>query len=600
MKILTKETWKLIRQNWYNLCLFELLYRGLTCPLYLRLVNRGLQFALQMAGYSYLTVENLRGFILQPWTWLMLVMIILAGMLRMTVEIAGLLTAYQGSASFHKLTPFPILWGALQKTARLLMERNWLLGLVLLLNDLMFNLLYLARMLIHVKPFSFVAQEIGQRPLYMAATAAAVILLIVVILPLSLASFSCMSEKMSFRQGIRRSRHLVQEHYREMLPALLFVNLSLAAAAFTAYALSFVATAWFVTVFTKRAMAMAVLQIVTDRVEVVLLLVAWTVSTTVNYALLLNFYRKYTGCIRPATGAEARNIQSGSSQHRRIAIGVTIVTGLSLFYIFTLVRNGFSITDGLLAQVQITAHRGNSRQAPENTIPAFAAAMDELADMAELDVQLTADGEVVLGHDSTLKRVAGISRSIGSMTWEELQTVDVGSSFSEAFSGETIPRLADVMEFCKGRLDLNIELKNVGKNSELPDKVAALIQEYVMEEQCVVTSTSLNYLRRMEELLPEVRTGYIVAAAYGKVYSIEDVDFISIRSNFVNRSLVEQMHEQGKAVHVWTVNSKSEVERLCLLGVDNIITDYPAMAREVAYRDETTETLMEYLRLIFR
>jgi glycerophosphoryl diester phosphodiesterase len=48
------------------------------------------------------------------------------------------------------------------------------------------------------------------------------------------------------------------------------------------------------------------------------------------------------------------------------------------------------------------------------------------------------------------------------------------------------------------------------------------------------------------------------------------------------------------------VNTKSEVERLCLLGVDNIITDYPAMAREIAYRDEATETLMEYLRMVFR
>jgi glycerophosphoryl diester phosphodiesterase len=600
MKILTKETWNLIRQRWYHVFLFELLYRGLTCPIYLRLASRGLQSALQVAGYSYLTVENLRGFLLQPYTWVMLILIGFAGMLRMTVEIAGLMTAYQGSATFHKLAPFPVLWGAVQKTAGLLAEHNWMLGLVLLLDDTVMNLFYLARMLTHVKPASFVAQEIRQKPAYLVLSVLLVVLLIIAVLPTVFAGFSCMLEKLPFRSGMRRSRRLYAAHWREIFSALLILNLLLAAGAYAIYALTFVAAAVFVTVFTKRALAMAVLLTVTDRLEAMELLAAWTVSTTVNFALLSVLYKKYTGYGENSSHASTERIIPGSRKHHRIAIGVTVVTGLSLFYIFTLVRNGFKVTEGVLTEVQITAHRGNSRQAPENTIAAFQAAMDELADMAELDVQLTVDGEVVLGHDASLKRVAGINRPISSMTWSELEHVDVGSWFSKDFAGETIPRLADVMEFCKGRMDLNIELKNVGRSSELPDKVADLIQEYEMEEQCVVTSTSLSYLHRMEQRNPQIRTGYILAAAYGKVYSIEDVDFISIRSGFVNRSLVEQMHEQGKAVHAWTVNTKSEVERLCLLGVDNIITDYPAMAREIAYRDEATETLMEYLRMVFR
>ena len=94
-----------------------------------------------------------------------------------------------------------------------------------------------------------------------------------------------------------------------------------------------------------------------------------------------------------------------------------------------------------------------------------------------------------------------------------------------------------------------------------------------MEDQCVITSVKLGYLERVKEMAPELRTGYILAAAYGTYYDNEYIDFISIRSSFVGRKLVEAAHEKGKAVHVWTVNSKTEIEQMKLLGVDNIITD---------------------------
>lgn len=116
----------------------------------------------------------------------------------------------------------------------------------------------------------------------------------------------------------------------------------------------------------------------------------------------------------------------------------------------------------------------------------------------------------------------------------------------------------------------------------------------------MVTSASFGYLKQVKELAPQIRTGYIISAAYGNFYSSETVDFISIRSSFVDERLVENVHSQGKAVHVWTVNQKGEIERLRLLGVDNIITDYPILAREIIYREEATETLLEYLHMVFR
>lgn len=156
------------------------------------------------------------------------------------------------------------------------------------------------------------------------------------------------------------------------------------------------------------------------------------------------------------------------------------------------------------------------------------------------------------------------------------------------------------MEYCKGRISINIEIKDLGTGSTLPDKVVELIQKHQMKAQCVVTSVRFSYLSRIKELDSEIRTGYIISAAYGDYYSSDVIDFISLRSSFVSERLVEAAHERGKTVHAWTVNSKSEIERMKMLGVDNIITDYPVLVREIVYRQAATESLLEYLRLVFK
>ena len=127
-----------------------------------------------------------------------------------------------------------------------------------------------------------------------------------------------------------------------------------------------------------------------------------------------------------------------------------------------------------------------------------------------------------------------------------------------------------------------------------------LDREYGMEEQCVISSVRLSYLQRVKEACPELRTGYILPAAYGRYYENEYVDFISIRSSLVTRRLVEAAHEAGRAVHVWTVNSRADLEAMRLLGVDNLITDYPARAREILYEETAPGTLLDYLWMQLR
>lgn len=600
MKTLAKDTWLIAGQNRGNILLFELLYRGITLPIYLRFFNRGLRMALKLAGYSYLTAGNIGSFLVRPWTMLIMAVMGVVGTMMLALEIAGLITAFQGSAYYQKLTPLHILWGGLQKLTDEIWRCNWRLGLTLLMQYFLVNLLFIFRALTHVKPVNFVMQEIAKEPWLTAFLLVLVLLIMVASVPVIFTVFGCMVEQKSFSDSLQRSRSLLHGHKRRVLTLVIGCNLLVVLVVIAAYALSVFAAAVFVVVFTDKNLAMAVLLFVADRLELGLIFTGSILAVVINYAALSVVYYQYGNRRFHTERWDFQYPAKGTASRRKMAAVLCVILCTGLFYIFDLVRNGSALTDEILVETQITAHRGSSRSAPENTLSAMEAAIAELADSIELDVQLTADGVVVLGHDANLKRVAGINRAISSMTFEELRKLDVGSWFSEEFAGEQIPTLEEVMEVCRGKINLNIEIKSVGKDSELPAKVVELILQHGMEEQCVITSTSLSYLKQVKELEPALRTGYIISAAYGNFYSSEAVDFISVRSSFVDERLIENVHAQGKGVFAWTVNSKSEMERLILLGVDGIITDRPVLAREIVYREEATESLMEYLRLVFR
>lgn len=599
MKALTKDTWRMIRQNLGNVLLFELLYRGVVFPVYMRLANRVLKWTLMMAGYSYLTASNLQDFLGRPWTIAAVFAAGLSGLLLMLVEAAALITAFQGSACQQKLTPFHIFWGGLHKTAEEISRGNWLLVLSLFPHYLLVNLLLIARCLSHIRPVNFVIQEMLAMAWVPFMTGIFLLGCALISFPGIFVGFGCMADGKKFSGAWKYSRRLLQGGYGRAAVLLVACNLTVAMAAVTAYLLSVFAAAVFVVLFAEKNLAMAVLLSVSERIERIVLYGGGILLVTADFAALAAMYYS-----RGYRGYSAKNEviypPRGSAAHGRIVgIGLVLLTA-GLLYILDMVHHGLVMSDGLFEEIQITAHRGSSRSAPENTAAAVWAAMEEMADCVELDAQLTKDDVIVLGHDTTLKRVAGVNRAISSFTWRELSDLEVGSWFSPEFDGEPIPKLEDVMDLCRGKINLNIEIKNVGKDSLLPELVVGLILDKDMEEQCMVTSTSLGYLERVKLLAPEIRTGYILSAAYGDFYFNEKVDFISMRANFVNSHVVERAHERGMGVHAWTVNSKSEIERLRLLGVDGLITDYPVLAREIIYREEATETLLEYLRMVFR
>lgn len=601
MKTLVRETYQIMRLNFKNLILFELVYRAVTGTIFYQLVNMGLKFSLKMSGYSYLTLGNAVRFLLKPWSLLVLLGLTVMGLLLILTEIGGLITVYSGAA-YSLCLPFgEIFLGSFRKLVDEVKHRNFRLFGIGLVNYVLVNLYYLYRMLSHVKPLNFVIKELWASRLARLGVVLVLIVLAALIVPSVFSFHGCMIEQKSYRDSRNRSQDLLKGRMLSTLIRQVVYQIVMAGAFILTYLGWMVVIAVGVAFLARQEMKLALLLQIADHMEWVFLFVAEIMAMTVHMALVTVEYYQYRSLKKhPGQGWDFFYTKGPLFNRKSVwtlLITLGIVGGLCLI---ETIYNGNSIDKSLTVQTGITAHRGGSAIAPENTMAAIEAAVEQMADRAEIDVQETADGIAVLFHDSTLKRQTGLNQKISDLTLEELQRLDMGSWFSADFAGEKIPTLEQVMEYAKGKIDLNIEIKDLGKDSCLPDKVLELVVENEMQDQCIITSTNRNYLKRIKTINPDIKTGYIIAAAYGDYYSDEFVDVISIRSSFVTGRMVDAAHEAGKVVHAWTVNERAEMERLNTLGVDDVITDYPVTAREVLYQKESTQGLAEYLLLILR
>ena len=247
--------------------------------------------------------------------------------------------------------------------------------------------------------------------------------------------------------------------------------------------------------------------------------------------------------------------------------------------------------------VSITAHRGASMFAPENTMAAFRAALDAGANYVELDVQHTRDGRIVVIHDRDFMRVGGDPRRVGDLTTDELATIDIGQRFGAGFAGERAPLLEDVIELARGRMKINVELKYNVPDPGLAPAVIELLRRENFLDQVVITSLDLAALRQVEGIEPRLQTGHIVTAAVGDVVRTP-ADFLSLSSARATPSLIRRAHAAGKEVHAWTVNEPEVMLRMIEAGVDNVITDDPALlARVIRDRQALSPPEMLGLRL---
>lgn len=238
----------------------------------------------------------------------------------------------------------------------------------------------------------------------------------------------------------------------------------------------------------------------------------------------------------------------------------------------------------------IFAHRGSSKDCPENTMAAFKKAFEDGADGIELDVQLSKDGVPVIIHDEKLDRTTNTKGTVKDFTYEELTKIDAGSWFSKKFSNEHVPSLQMFLEWIAPLpMLLNIELKNnVIEYSGLEEKTLQLLYQYGMEKRTVISSFNHYSLVKIRKMNPYIETAPLYSSGIFEPWEyVKAVCSQSAHPNYksLHPYILEGFKQHNIPIRPYTVNSQKWMAYLFEWGIEAIITDYPIIARNVRNGD---------------
>ncbi len=244
--------------------------------------------------------------------------------------------------------------------------------------------------------------------------------------------------------------------------------------------------------------------------------------------------------------------------------------------------------------VYVTAHRAGPKSAPENSLSALQISIAAGADYAEIDVQQTSDGQVVLMHDRDLRRMTGDPRNVSAIAATDLASLHLRRD--GAATEDHVPTLAEMVEACAGHIRLNVELKDYTGGQTLVPAVLEVLRRHEFTGRAIISCLQLAPLEQSHRLDDELPVGMILSTGKGDMTRLP-VEFLSLHQRLVNTSLVRRAHRRGMEVHAWGVSDQETALRMLDLGCDNLITDEPALLRAVV--DEYNE-LGDAERLLLR
>jgi glycerophosphoryl diester phosphodiesterase len=387
-------------------------------------------------------------------------------------------------------------------------------------------------------------------------------------------------EDVSPARALRVSRERARGHRATLLAWI--VGWALALAAVSAAATS--TTIWVARVFVPRAVdSVALLSLAVGAT-----LLAWAavnlavnlLGTTTVALVLFTLYRQLTGQ-GDVDASRITRFERASSGSRFTLPRRRLVRWAVAGLLASVAIGAIAVHTARLEDTgQVVAHRGSSKAAPENTMAAFRQAIADGADWIELDVQETADGEVVVFHDSDFMRMAGVGLKIWDATLADLRKVDIGSRFSPAFRDERVPTLGEVLDACTGKAGVVIELKTYGHGQQLEERVARIVDARGMATHIAVMSLDLDAVRKMKSLRPDWKVGLLMSVSAGNLQN-SGADFLAVNAAFTDRRFVRSAHRRGTKVYVWTVDDASTMSAMMGRGVDGVITNKPALAKAV-------------------
>ena len=604
-------TFGLLKLNIGTLLVFELLYKFASMAVFKPLLTGVMKLALKTQGLSYLSDETIGTFIRSPLTWFFLLLIVLGMAFFTLFDICCIITCIHASFRKQAMPLLALMRKGLKTSLRVIYQRNIVMILYLLIIIPMTHALVISGYITKFTVPQFIVD-------YIMSHTWLAILYIGFWIYIGLRSFHwiyslhyfCL-ENCNFKQARKRSWKLQKNHYWTDL----IIVVGWSAACIGIYYGVILSGSWLVSRVNQALPTQDLFSSLTLSGISLLLDVCGALFFCFDLPLfficisLLFYYRKAAAGERiPRVFRDLDNAYRITNtrwvkkiymyRKRIIVLSIVVVIGVNFAYNFA-DRCGV-LHMGLGNPVEVTAHRGYSAVYPENTIPAFKGAIQVGADWAELDVQQTADGEVIVMHDSNLKRTTGLDKEVWQVTWDEIKDLDNGSWFDKKYQTVRIPTLEEVLKVCRGKIHLNIEIKPSGHDKDLEEQVAKLLKKYHMRDTCVVSSLKYDSLRKIKQADDSIETAYITSVSYGNFTDLEYADGYSVESTLLSKSFVNKAQKAGKQIYVWTVNSEERLEKVVGMGIDNVITDDPVMAKELIYEQEHSTFWDRYVKQLLQ
>ena len=254
-----------------------------------------------------------------------------------------------------------------------------------------------------------------------------------------------------------------------------------------------------------------------------------------------------------------------------------VATLTAIIIIFAAIINGLNIYgNGVNKNIETIAHRGYVYKGVENSIEALEGAAEVGANYVELDILLTKDNKFVVMHDYNLKRLAGINKRVQDMNYDEV----VGLPIKQGDYTSKIPSLEEFINKAKAlNMKLVIELKpHGGEPSNYVDILIEEIKKLKLENNKFMSLNS-KVIEELETKAPNLETGYVIPLQFGNFHQ-SNVDFFVIEDFSYRDRLVEQAKKQNKKVFVWTINDPALITKYLQSPADGIITDEPELVKE--------------------
>lgn len=580
----TKEILILIQFNFLHLLFFEAIYTAagtmIIYPGGFFLFNR----IMNLLGFPYLSGSNFTQAMTNPLCLITLLCFAFFVAFFGLLEFTTLILLFNESHFRRKVQLIPLCKEGFNRAIKIVQAKNFPFVIFILIIIPLTEFSLSSNFISEISIPEFIMSYIAASPLYSTGFIALSLLLFLlsVIWVFSFHYFTLASS--NFFQAIKKSQILIKGHFWQTIFYILFINLLLLVLLVSAVIVLEIIAFFILGQILEHPLALSIFIAAFGFLVSGLFTIFQLLTTSLNLAVVSEFYYGYSASANLIVNPEplAKDRYKIKAKQKTIAIigmiTVLLFIAINSFAIFNTFSETFN--DQFLTGPQITAHRGGSNLAPENTLAALQKAIDQEADYAEIDVAQTKDGIIVVSHDNNIKRISGYDINIWSSNYADIKDLDIGSWFDPQFKNERIPTLAEAIELCQGKILLNIELKPTGHETSLVESTVAIIKQHDFADQCVLASLDYPTLEKVGIVDPDLKRAYITALAIGDIQKLP-VDIYSIESTFVTPEIVTAIHRENKEVLAWTVDSQEATEKMVKIGVDNLITDDVTQTREI-------------------